>query len=50
MYIEIKDPNIKTTVSNLNSLKDTLGEKEYDQLIADVAQYAEEIVRKILEA
>ncbi len=47
--IEIKDPNIKTTESNLIVLKDKLGEKEFEKLLAEVAPRAEDIIMKILE-
>ncbi len=46
---EIKDPEIKTTESNLNALKEKLGEKEFEMLLAEVAPAAEEIVMEILE-
>jgi tetratricopeptide (TPR) repeat protein len=48
--MKIKDPNIKTTESNINSLKETLGKKEYDRLMTEVVQKAEEIVREMLKA
>jgi len=47
--IEIKAPNIKKTESNLNNLKNKLGEKEFEKLLAEVAPGAEEIIMKILE-
>lgn len=47
--IEIKDPNTKTTESNLNGLKDKLGKKEFEKLLAEVAPGAEEIIMKILD-
>ena len=47
--IEIKAPNIKTTESNLNNLKNKLGEKEFEKLLAEVALGAEEIIMKILD-
>ena len=49
MRIEIKDPDIKMTESNLIVLKDKLGEKEFEKLLAEVAPEAEEIIMKILE-
>ena len=49
LRIEIKDPNIKTTESNLNNLKYELGEKEFEKLLAEVALGAEDIIMKILE-
>ena len=48
-YAEIKDPNIRTAESNLDDLKDKLGEKEFEKLLAEVAPRAEEIIMKILE-
>jgi len=47
--IEIKDSNIKKTESNLNNLKNKIGEKEFEKLLAEVAPRAEEIITKILE-
>ena len=47
--IEIKDPDIKMTESNLIALKDKLGEKEFEKLLAEVMPEAEEIIMKILE-
>ena len=47
---QIKDPNIKTTESNIDALKGTLGKKEYDRLMTDVVPKAEEIVREMLKA
>ena len=47
--IEIKAPNIKSKESNLNNLKNKLGEKEFEKLLAEVALGAEEIIMKILE-
>jgi tetratricopeptide (TPR) repeat protein len=47
--IQIKDPNLKTTESNLNNLKEELGEKEFEKLMAKTAPGAQEIVRKMLE-
>jgi tetratricopeptide (TPR) repeat protein len=47
--IQIRDPNLKTTESNLNKLKDELGEKEFEKLEAEVAPRAEEIVGKLLK-
>jgi len=49
IYTEIKDHNIKTTESNLIVLKDKLGEKEFEILLAEIALGAEEIRMKILE-
>ncbi len=46
---EIKDPNIKTTESNLEKMKKQLGEKEFEKLKAEVEPRAAEIVKKILE-
>jgi len=46
---KIKDPNVKTTESNINSLKETLGKKEYDLLMTEVAQNTEEIVKEMLK-
>jgi tetratricopeptide (TPR) repeat protein len=46
----IKDPNIKTTDSNLQNLKEKLGEKGFEKLAAEAAPRAEEIVRKMLES
>ncbi|MBE9542653.1 MAG: tetratricopeptide repeat-containing protein, partial [Proteobacteria bacterium] len=48
--MKIKDPNIKTTESNINSLKETLGKKEYDRLMTEVGHKAEEIIREMLKA
>ncbi len=45
---QIKDPNLKTTDSNLKNLKEELGEAEFEKLAAEAAQGAEEIVRKML--
>jgi tetratricopeptide (TPR) repeat protein len=47
--IQIKDPNLKTTESNLNSLMEKLGKKKFEKLMAEVAPRAQEIVRKMLE-
>ncbi len=47
--IQIKDPNLKTTESNLNDLKEKLGEKEFEKLIKEVEPKAEEIVRELLK-
>ncbi len=47
--IQIKDPELKTTESNLVNLKEKLGKKEYEKLAAEVAPRADEIVRKMLE-
>ncbi len=46
---EIKYPKLKTTESNLKSLKEKLGENEFEKIKAEVAPRAEEIVRKMLE-
>jgi G-protein signaling modulator 2 len=49
IYTQINDPNLRTTESNLNSLKEKLGEKKFEKLMAKTAPGAQEIVRKILE-
>ncbi len=46
---QIKDPNLKTTESNLKNLKEELGEKEFEKLAAEVAPRAEEILRELLK-
>ncbi len=46
---EIRDPNIKTTESNLSNLKEELGENEFEKLVKEVETRSEEIVRKMLE-
>ena len=50
MFTYIKNLNIKTTESNLESLKEKLGEKEFEKLEAEVAPKAKEIVNQILES
>jgi len=47
--IQIKDPNLKTTESNLKNLKEILGKKKFEKLMAKTALEAQEIVRKMLE-
>jgi tetratricopeptide (TPR) repeat protein len=46
---QIKDPNLKTTESNLKNLKEILGKKKFEKLMAKTAPKAQEIVRKMLE-
>ena len=50
IYLEIKDLNIKTTESNLESLKEKLGKVKFEKLEAEVAPKAKEIVNQILES
>ncbi len=38
--IEIKDPNLKITESNLSNLKEALGEFEFEKLLKEVEQAA----------
>ncbi len=47
--IQIKDPMLKTTESNLKKLKEELGEAEFEELSAEVAPRAKEIIKEILE-
>jgi len=47
--IEIKDPNLKTTESNISRLKEALGKKRFEKLVKEVEPAAEEIVKKVLE-
>jgi tetratricopeptide (TPR) repeat protein len=50
IYREIKAPNLKTILeSNINNLKEELGENEFEKLIKEVEPGAEEIIRKMLE-
>ncbi len=46
---QIKDPELKTTESNLVNLKEKLGADEFEKLAAEVAPRAEEIVKEMLE-
>ncbi len=43
------EPNIRTTESNINNLKEELGENEFETLIKEIEPRAEEIIRKIVE-
>jgi len=45
---EIKNPNLKTTESNIKKLEEKLGEKEFKKLETEVAPKAEEIVKSLL--
>ncbi len=47
--IQIEDPELERTESNLKKLKEKLGAEEFEKLAADVAPKAEDIVRKMLE-
>ncbi len=46
---QIKDPDLKRTESNLNDLKEKLGEKEFEKIAAEVAPRVEEIVGELLK-
>jgi tetratricopeptide (TPR) repeat protein len=49
IHTQIESPDLKTTESNLEKLKEKLGKKEFEKLEAEVAPRAAEIVKKILE-
>ncbi|MFZ3168640.1 MAG: hypothetical protein WA130_13580 [Candidatus Methanoperedens sp.] len=41
IQVEIKDQNIKTTESNLNSLKEKIGKKKFEGLMKEMQPKAE---------
>ncbi|HIH44645.1 MAG TPA: tetratricopeptide repeat protein [Candidatus Methanoperedenaceae archaeon] len=49
IYEELKDPNIRTTESNLNELEEILGKKQFENLKKEVEQVKDKIVLELLE-
>ncbi|OGW14308.1 MAG: hypothetical protein A3G93_03080 [Nitrospinae bacterium RIFCSPLOWO2_12_FULL_45_22] len=49
IFTQIEDPDIETTESSLKNLKEELGEKEFEQLEAEVGPKKEEIIKKMLK-
>jgi tetratricopeptide (TPR) repeat protein len=46
IYIQIEDPELKTTELNLKRLEENLGRKKFEMLLAEVAPRAKDIVKK----
>ncbi len=49
IHIQAEDTSLKTTESNLENLKEELGDEEFEKLEAEVAPRTAEIVKNILE-
>ncbi|MBI4223021.1 MAG: tetratricopeptide repeat protein [Planctomycetes bacterium] len=49
IFIKAEDRNLETTESSLKNLKEELGEKEFEQLEAEVGPKKEEIIKKMLK-